>query len=230
DLRHAQVVGGRCEVGGPVIGPPAPKPPANNVSEQLQAVAAKLSQAAGVSAVPSCETPPQTPPPPTASPCGTGAVSEPSPANRSQLVDAVKKLEAALAAAPEGPGLEEARQHLQAQLDTKRKELGDMRPLGKRLDGAKAALERARVALLEQQFYERSLDVLGIQEERKSTHALSQSREVASFAVDLTLSAKDGNQIDAATGNTEALLTHRGARATACREARRDDSGQLSVQ
>ncbi|CAK0878577.1 unnamed protein product, partial [Prorocentrum cordatum] len=114
--------------------PPAPKPPVNNVSQQLQAVAAELSQAAGVSAATSCETPPQTPPPPTASP---------SPAKRSQMVDAAKKLEAALAAAPEGPGLEEARRHLQVQLDAKRKELGDTRPLGKRLDGAKAALERA---------------------------------------------------------------------------------------
>ncbi|CAK0791460.1 unnamed protein product [Prorocentrum cordatum] len=124
--------------------PPAPKPPANNVPQKFQAVAAKLSQAAGASAAPSCERLPQTPPPASASPGGTGAASEPSPAKRSQLVDAAKTLEAALAAAPEGPGLEEARQQLQAQLDAIRKELGDTRPLGKRLDGAKAALERAK--------------------------------------------------------------------------------------
>ena len=45
---------------------------------------------------------------------------------------------------PKDPTLEMARNQIQQQLDARRKQIGDLRPLGKRLDGARAALERAR--------------------------------------------------------------------------------------
>lgn len=57
---------------------------------------------------------------------------------------AIQQLEAALAALPEDGGHEATREILQEQIVQKKKALGEARPIGKRLDSAQAALERAR--------------------------------------------------------------------------------------
>ena len=127
--------------------PPGPGPkPGNPVQQQLQVIAQKLAQGTGL-------VPPS--PPTSTSPPPSGAVlttetmppaagSEEAPPIRTELVSSIKQLEAALTSIPDVPALQGARAQVQQQLDEKRKQLGDLRPIGKRLDGARAALSRSR--------------------------------------------------------------------------------------
>ncbi|CAK0858380.1 unnamed protein product, partial [Prorocentrum cordatum] len=69
---------------------------------------------------------------------------EEASATKSELVESVRQLQATLQAMPKDPSLELARNQLQQQLGARRKQIGDLRLLGKHLDGALAAFERAR--------------------------------------------------------------------------------------
>ncbi|CAK0829298.1 unnamed protein product, partial [Prorocentrum cordatum] len=111
------------------------------------AVAAKLSQSAGLSPVtaPVPEAASSPPPAPPAAVAGAadGTAAEGEPPAKKDIVAAVKQLESALAAMSDDPELHEARQAIQARLDAKKKQLGDLKPVGKRLGDTRAALERA---------------------------------------------------------------------------------------
>ena len=119
--------------------PPKNAPAPNPVAAQLQAVAQKLSQAAGVAPV----SPAPSPAAPAPTPSSDAATEQTDPSQK-QILDSIKKLEVALAALPEGAGCDAARASVQEQLDARRRQLGEVRPIGKRLDSAQAALSRAR--------------------------------------------------------------------------------------
>eukprot|EP00973_Karenia_brevis_P087740 12169601-Karenia_brevis.AAC.1 len=69
-----------------------------------------------------------------------------------QLIESIKQLETALAAIPEGNGNDAVRKSIMEQIEVKKKKLGETKPLGKRLDSARAAYERAlkRLAMAEE--------------------------------------------------------------------------------
>ena len=119
----------------------------NQISKQLAAIAEKLHRATGgqASGPPSGQGPAQQTPTDMDTIDGAGAseAAAEEPPSRQQLLASVKHLEAALAAIPAGVGDDATRDMLAAQLDEKRRLLGETKPMGKRLDGARAALARA---------------------------------------------------------------------------------------
>ena len=121
---------------------PAHTSSGNQVQQQLKVVAEKLAKSAGMSPLsPS----PVVPPAAAASPPGgVPAAPEDTSTTRGALVESIKQLEVSLSTLPQDSSLDGARAAIQFQLDSKRKQLGELRPLGKRLDGARAALERAQ--------------------------------------------------------------------------------------
>ena len=80
-----------------------------------------------------------------------------SPPTRAVILEEVKQLEAAIAAVA-APGMAGVRADLQQQLAAKRKQLQDLKPLGQRLDGTRAALERATKRRLQAEEAQRLAD------------------------------------------------------------------------
>ena len=63
--------------------------------------------------------------------------------NRASLVARIKEIDIALSALPDKDDFKEARQHLTLQKETVKKQIIEAKPMGARMDGCKAALERA---------------------------------------------------------------------------------------
>jgi hypothetical protein len=139
-----------------------PKPPQlpsqNKVDKQLAEVAEKLKQA---KAGRQQQQQPQQHPggannrvPPAApqpnawtkphAPTAFDAPSVEESTSKPKLVAAIKALESALASIPEGQGNDEVRTRLLEDIEEKKSQLPDTRPLGKRLDASKAYLERCQ--------------------------------------------------------------------------------------
>ena len=109
--------------------------PANPVQRQLAAVAASLVAAAAADATssPTAATPPAAPAP--------ASDAEPS-SSRADVIAEIKQLEAAMSALA-GASMQSSRNDLQALLDEKRRTLRALKPLGQRLDAARAAMSRS---------------------------------------------------------------------------------------
>ena len=113
----------------------------NKVDKQLAEVAEKLKQASSVKH--------QLPPQPNVgiklpTPSSSDAPADEESTSKPKLVAALKALESALAAIPEGQGNDDVRARLLEDIEEKRSQLPDTRPLGKRLDASKAYMERCR--------------------------------------------------------------------------------------
>ncbi|CAK0830495.1 unnamed protein product, partial [Prorocentrum cordatum] len=108
-----------------------------------------LSQSAGLSPVtvpaPKAASYPPCAPPATVAGAAEGTAHNGDPTAKKDIVAAVKQLESTLAAMQDAHELQEARQAIQARLDAKKKQLGDLRPVGKRLRAtlAQKAVEAA---------------------------------------------------------------------------------------
>ena len=119
---------------------PMPTPASTNkVRYQLNLVDTLLSQDAGLPAVAT-----KTPPPTSAGGAPPAVAPAPSGAPARAPKEVKKQLEDALAALPDLPEMEAARKSLQEQLNQQVQLIRSSAPLGARLDGAMAALERAK--------------------------------------------------------------------------------------
>lgn len=126
-----------------VGGKGSPTPPGNAVSQQLAAIAASLMAAAPGSngnKLPAMTMPP--PVAPSSENSGGGSNLSQAPAKGDTLAE-IRQLEAAIAAMT-SPSMQPVKDSLQSQLEEKRKMLQALKPLGQRLDGTRAALERSR--------------------------------------------------------------------------------------
>ncbi len=148
----AQVV-----AGGP--GPQQPQPSAkapiphgtNAVRSQLDQVAALVSQSAQavisqshVATTSDSAMMPTSGAPPTTSPAASASSYALGSYTKAQLAAQIKSIEAAMAHLPDEPAFSEQRASLLAKADALKQERSEAKPIGARIDGARARLERAQ--------------------------------------------------------------------------------------